>query len=148
MCVAFVKSHIIWFICLLQRIHFSIPWEDQLSCGGRKRALWWVNKLKELFVVLRSQYIISGSEERQVSSCQKKSRGCFENQDKKTHLEMRMTSFIVCRATSLSLSRVMEIKRSWIKNCMKTHMHKTFIMFVLMCVNNCEHLYDWALTYW
>lgn len=33
-----------------------------------------------------------------------------------THLEMRSSSFMVCTATSLSLSRVMEIIRSWKTN--------------------------------
>lgn len=86
----------------------------------------------------RHQWIWGG---RKVSSCQKKLYGgCFENQDKRTDLEMRMRSFIVCNATSLSLSRVMEIMRSWNKNHMKTHMHRTLVMSVWMCLNDCEHL--------
>lgn len=32
------------------------------------------------------------------------------------HLEMSTSSFMVCKATSLSLSRVMEIIRSWDTN--------------------------------
>ena len=35
-----------------------VPWEEQLPCSNSKRALWGVNKLEELLVVLWSENVI------------------------------------------------------------------------------------------
>lgn len=70
-----------------------------------------------------------------------------------THLEMRTSSFMVWTATSLSLSRVMEIIRSWDtnKNIMHghTHVHDCLILhesiflhiIKLLCWLSCADLY-------
>lgn len=103
------------------------PGEEQLSCSGCQRSLRRINKVEKLPVVVWTEHVIGCSVDIYSRSCDnrkqrgRRSRRRIITTSWLTDLERRSRSFMVCTATSLSLSRVMEIIRSWDKI---THEHK------------------------